>query len=87
MDSGKKEYTDINSTTENVLKKSAIVLGYASLVTWLLPLIGIATGVGAILLSRNENQNSRKTAMLLGIIGVLGSLINGIIGFLMTSGT
>ena len=54
-----------------------LILGIASFVTWLIPLIGLPVSVVGIVLSAKRNRN---VCLALNIIGVVLSILNAIVG-------
>lgn len=62
-----------------------MILGLVSIVTWLLPLVGYPTTILAIIFSSkglNDDANKGKaiTGLVLGIIFLILTLINSIVG-------
>lgn len=60
--------------------KAPMVLGIVNLFSWLIPLIGVITGVFGILVSRKRLKEQKlkayKIGMILSIIGLVLSLSN-----------
>lgn len=60
--------------------KAPMVLGIVNLFSWLIPLIGVITGVFGILVSRKRLKEQKlkayKIGMILSVIGLVLSLSN-----------
>lgn len=74
---------------DNQIKKSKapIILGVISCVDWLIPLVGIVTSIVGIILSYKKIKEfsckAYKIALALNIIGLLLTIINFVVGFIM----
>lgn len=71
----------------NNLAVAALVLGLVSIITWLFPIAGYITTIIAIVLGvkgRSSEKRGMATAgMVLGIIFLIVTLLNSIIGVLL----
>lgn len=71
----------------NSLAIAALILGIVSAITWLLPIAGYITTIIAIVLGvkgRNSEKRGMATAgMVLGIVFLIVTLLNSIIGVLL----
>lgn len=59
-----------------------LILGIASLITWLFPLIGLPVSIFGIVISAKRNRNGCLT---MSIIGAVLSLLNAIVGAVLGS--
>ena len=69
----------INSTSPNT-SSAPLVLGILSLITWLIPIIGLPVSITGIALSAKHNRNG---CLALNVIGALLSLLNFIFALMI----
>ncbi|MCI6537578.1 MAG: hypothetical protein BHW44_00450 [Roseburia sp. 40_7] len=71
----------------NSLAVVALVLGIVSIITWLFPIAGYITTIIAIVLGvkgrKSEKRGMATAGMVLGIIFLIITLLNSIIGVLL----
>ncbi len=65
-----------NKTSEKTLTS---ILVWSNVVTWMLPPLGLFTGISALNISDHEKDSSKKY-IILGVVGILLSVVNSIFG-------
>jgi len=65
------------------MKKTAIILSVISLVAWLIPIVGVIVSITGIVLSRKEDQEFPKPALIIGAVGLIASIANWVAGTVM----
>ena len=74
-------HAQVNGKTPDT-SSAPLVLGIASLITWLLPIIGLPVSVIGLVISVKRSRNGCLT---MSVIGVVLSLINAIVGAVLGS--
>ena len=79
-----------NDTMKNVRESNssyaiaALVLGIMSMITWILPIIGAPIGIVGLIFGIKGRKNFKKSiataGMILSIVGLIATVINGSIG-------
>jgi len=57
------------------------IIIWSNVITWFIPIIGLATSITALNISSYLDSNNKKKTLILGIICLLLTVINGWIGF------
>ena len=74
----------MNTTTTK--SKAPIILGVLSVITWLLPIIGVPVSIAGIVVSAKKGS-VHKLGLILSILGIILSIINAALGvYLKTKG-
>ena len=71
-----------NNGTSPDTSPAPLVLGIVSLITWLIPIIGLPVSIMGIVLSAKRN---RYGCLTMSIIGTVLSLLNAIVGAVLGS--
>ena len=79
---GRKVTTAHNFETVSDASPAPLVLGIASLITWLFPLVGLPVSIFGVVISAKRNRNGCLT---MSIIGAVLSLLNAIVGAVLGS--
>lgn len=94
MDTKNKETLNANSNkndTDKTASKATVgfVLGLISIIAWILPLIGYPITIAGIIFSssaiHSKNRGKAIAGLILSIICLIATLINSILGVLLSS--